>query len=252
MIKRIIITVLYWILAVLLISAVLVSLKYNFSDAIFISIMLVPGCVVLKFVLPKVSFSNFRKGLSDIFFILSAVMVTEVLFVICSHIAVKGFPAMVDGIRIPSVLINPAFLAIAMAFVTGGDYLLSKYLKKALADEPSPITFTSDYKKVSLNASEILYVESRDTEVWICATEGRRFRNKTGITQWENLLGEDFVRVHRSFVVNRRSIASASSDFLTLTDRTEIPVSRKYRDSVSHLPEISGSAEKFTMGQSGQ
>lgn len=244
MTKRIIITVLYWILAVLLISAVLVSLKYNFSDAFFISIMLVPGCVVLKFVLPKVSFSNFRKGLSDIFFILSAVMVTEVLFVICSHIAVKGFPAMVGGIRIPSVLINPAFLAIAMAFVTGGDYLLSKYLKKALADEPSLITFTSDYKKVSLSASEILYVESRDTEVRVCATEGRRFRNKTGITQWENLLGEDFVRVHRSFVVNRRSIVSASGDFLTLTDRTEIPVSRKYRDSVIHLPEISCSAEK--------
>lgn len=244
MTKRIIITVLYWILAVLLISAVLLSLNYNFSDGFFISIMLVPGCVVLKFVLPKVSFSNFRKGLSDIFFILSAVMVAEVLFVICSHIAVKGFPAMVDGIRIPSVLINPAFLAIAMAFVTGGDYLLSKYLKKALADEPAPITFTSDYKKVSLNASEILYVESRDTEVWVCATEGRRFRNKTGITQWENLLGEDFVRVHRSFVVNRRSIVSASGDFLTLTDRTEIPVSRKYRDSVIHLPEISCSAEK--------
>lgn len=235
MTKRIIITVIYWILAVLLISAVLVSLKYNFSDALFISIMLVPGCVVLKFVLPKVSFSNFRKGLSDIFFISAAVMVTEVLFVICSHIAVKGFPAMVDGIRIPSVLINPAFLAIAMAFVTGGDYLLSRHLQNAFAGEPAPIVFTSDYKKVTLNASEIIYVESRDTEVWVCATNGRRFRNKTGITQWENLLGEDFIRVHRSFVVNRNSIDSVAGEHLTLTDRTEIPVSRKYRDVVSSI-----------------
>lgn len=232
--KRIIITVLYWIIAVLLISAVLSSLKYEFPDAFFISLMLVPGCIVLKFVLPKVSFSNFRKGLSDIFFISAAVMVSELMFIICSHIAVKGFPAMVDGIRIPSVLINPAFIAIAMAFITGGDYLLSRYLKNALADEPAPIVFTSDYKKVTLNASEIIYVESRDTEVWICATNGRRFRNKTGITQWENILGEDFIRVHRSFVVSRRLIDSVAGDYLTLADRTEIPVSRKYRDILNN------------------
>jgi len=232
MAKRIIITVLYWIIAVLLISAVLVSLNYRFPDALFISIMLVPGCIILKFVLPKVSFSDFKKGLADIFFISAAVMVTELLFIICSHIAVKGFPAMTDGIRIPSVLINPAFLAIAMAFITGGDYLLSRYLKNLLTDEPAPIVFTSDYKRVTLNVSEISYVESRDTEVWVCATDGRRFRNKTGIAQWENLLGEDFIRVHRSFVVRKESIQEILNDSLTLVDGTTIPVSRKYREIV--------------------
>ena len=162
-------------------------------------------------------------------------MVTELLFILCSHIAIKGFPAMTYGIRIPSVLINPAFLAIAMAFITGGDYLLSKYLKNALSDAPTPIVFTSDYKKVSLNVSEILYVESRDTEVWVCATDGRKFRNKTGITQWENLLGEDFIRVHRSFVVRKESIQDTLSDSLTLEDGTSILVSRKYREAVSML-----------------
>jgi len=231
--KRIIITVLYWIIAVLLISAVLVSLEYIFADAIFVSIMLVPGCIILKFVLPKVSFSDFKKGVADLFFISAAVMVTELLFIICSHIAVKGFPAMTFGIRIPSVLINPAFIIIAMAFLTGGDYLLSKYLKKAFSDAQTPIVFTSDYKKVSLNPSEILYVESRDTEVWVCAADGRRFRNKTGITQWEHLLGEEFIRVHRSFLVRAESINEISSDSLTLADGTSIPVSRKYRETVS-------------------
>ena len=233
--KRIIITVLYWIIAVLLISAVLVSLEYIFADAIFVSIMLVPGCIILKFVLPKVSFSDFKKGVADLFFISAAVMVTELLFIICSHIAVKGFPAMTFGIRIPSVLINPAFIIIAMAFLTGGDYLLSKYLKKAFSDAQTPIVFTSDYKKVSLNPSEILYVESRDTEVWVCAADGRRFRNKTGITQWEHLLGEEFIRVHRSFLVRAESINEISFDSLTLADGTSIPVSRKYREKVSSL-----------------
>ena len=232
--KRIIITVLYWIIAVLLISSVLVSLKYEFPDALLISVMLVPGCIVMKFVLPTVSFSSFKKGLADIFFISAAVMVTELLFLFCTHIAVLGLSEIYNGhANIPSMLINPAFIAIAMAFITGGDYLLSRYLKKAFSDAQTPIVFTSDYKKVSLNPSEILYVESRDTEVWVCATDGRKFRNKTGITQWENLLGEDFIRVHRSFVVRKESIHELSFDSLTLSDGTSIPVSRKYREIVS-------------------
>ncbi len=234
--KRIIISVLYWIIAVLLISAVLSSLKYEFPDAFFISLMLVPGCIVMKFVLPTVSFSSFKKGLADIFFISAAVMVTELLFLFCTHIAVLGLSEIYNGhANIPSMLINPAFIAIAMAFITGGDYLLSRYLKKAFSDAQTPIVFTSDYKKVSLNPSEILYVESRDTEVWVCAADGRKFRNKTGITQWENLLGEDFIRVHRSFVVRKESIHEISFDSLTLSDGTSIPVSRKYRETVSSL-----------------
>ena len=234
--KRILITVLYWIIAVLLISAVLVSLKYKFADAFLISIMLVPGCIVMKFVLPKVSFCNFRKGLADIFFISAAVMVTELLLLFCSHIAVLGLSEINNGhANVPSMLINPAFIAIAMAFVTGGDYLLSRYLKNAVSDAPTPVVFTSDYKKVSLNASEILYVESRDTEVWVCATDDRKFRNKTGITQWENLLGEDFIRVHRSYVVRKESIQETLSDSLILADGTSVPVSRKYREIVASL-----------------
>jgi len=234
--KRILITVLYWIIAVLLVSAVLSSLKYEFPDAFFISLMLVPGCIVIKFVLPKVSFCNFRKGLADIFFISAAVMVTELLLLFCSHISVQGLSEINNGhANVPSLLINPAFIAITTAFVTGGDYLLSGYLKNAFSDAPTPIVFTSDYKKVSLDASEILYVESRDTEVWVCATDGRRFRNKTGITQWENLLGEDFIRVHRSFVVRKESIQETLSDSLTLADGTSVPVSRKYRETVLEL-----------------
>lgn len=232
--KRLIITILYWIAAVLLISAILVSLRYEFPEALFISVMLVPGCIVLKFVLPKVSFSNFKKGLADIFFISAAVMVTELLFLFCSHLAIIGLSEIIDGhAQVPSMLINPAFVAIAMAFITGGDYLLSRYLKNVISDAPTPVVFTSDYKKVSLNTSEILYVESRDTEVWVYATEGRRFRNKTGITQWENLLGEDFIRVHRSFVVRKESIQEILSDSLTLADGTSVPVSRKYREIVA-------------------
>ena len=58
---------------------------------------------------------------------------------------------------------------------------------------------------------------------------------QTGISQWENLLGKDFIRVHRSYLVRKELIQETLYDSLTLADGTSIPVSRKYRDIVASL-----------------
>ncbi|MBO6248776.1 MAG: LytTR family transcriptional regulator [Bacteroidales bacterium] len=74
-------------------------------------------------------------------------------------------------------------------------------------------------------------MESRDSEVWIVARDGRQYRNKTGISQWENLLGTGFLRVHRSFLVNISDAALTAPDVISIGGQ-EIPVSRKYKESV--------------------
>lgn len=232
--KRILITVAYWSASVLMISLMLISLGYCFSDALFVSISFVPGCLVLRWLLPYVSFSNRTKGIFNLSFVLLAVILTDMLLVIWCHIMMNGLQVSFYS-GFPTLLVNPAFLSLIMIVLTGGDYVLSRYLKSRFRNEPHPVTFTSDYRKVTLDLSEIIYVESRDTEVWVCATDGRKFRNKTGVTQWENLLGEDFIRVHRSFVVRKESIQETLSDSLTLADGTSIPVSRKYREIVASL-----------------
>ena len=208
------------------------SLDYCFADALFVSISFVPGCLVLRFLLPYVSLSEQKKGIINLILVVSAVVLTDMLLVIWCHIMMNGFLiSFYDGF--PTILVNPAFISIVMLVLTGGDYVLSRCLKSRFQNEAHPVTFTSDYKKVTLDISEILYVESRDTEVWVYATDDRRFRNKTGITHWENLLGEDFLRVHRSYVVKKSVITYVGSESITLQEGTEIPVSRKYKDSVS-------------------
>jgi DNA-binding LytR/AlgR family response regulator len=82
-----------------------------------------------------------------------------------------------------------------------------------------------------LKKEDILYVESRDSEVWIVTRDGRQYRNKTGIGQWENLLGPGFLRIHRSFLVNLSDATLTTPDLVTIAGQS-IPVSRKYKDSV--------------------
>ncbi len=232
--KRILLTVTYWSASVLMISFVLMSLGYCFSDALFVSMSFVPGCLVLRWLLPHVHFTDLRKGIFNIVFVVLAVILTDMLLVIWAHIMMNGLQASYYS-GFPTLLVNPAFLSLVMIVLTGGDYVLSHYLKSRFRNEPHPVTFTSDYRKVTLDLSEIIYVESRDTEVWVYAADGRHYRNKTGITQWENLLGEDFIRVHRSYVVRKAYIHEVASDCLTLSGGTSIPVSRKYRESVANI-----------------
>ena len=150
---------------------------------------------------------------------------------ILNHIDPQG--RMYYDIGIANIMVNPVFGASMILLLIGGEFVVSRKYKDEKED--SRISFTSDRHKVILDRNEIIYAESNDSEVWIYATEGRRFRNKTGITQWGNVLGEDFIRVHRSYIVNTNFVVSVSMESLTLSEGITIPVSRKYRDSVKNL-----------------
>lgn len=101
-------------------------------------------------------------------------------------------------------------LIVIAALLLAGDWVMARQLDKWFPSEKEPIRFVSDRKSVSLLPEEIRYIESNDKEVTVFATEGRRFRNRTGIAQWEALLGRDFVRIHRSYLVRRSAITSIS------------------------------------------
>ena len=70
--------------------------------------------------------------------------------------------------------------------------------------------------------------------MWIISRDGGQYRNRTGISQWENLLGPDFLRIHRSYLVNVADATLESPDLVSIGNQS-IPVSRKYKDSVKAI-----------------
>lgn len=229
--KKIVMIVLYWVLAVFIIAFVLWRAGLSSWEPVLMALLFIPGCITLKFILPKISFRNLREGLLNVFYILCAVVLTVMLMLMIMQLHLN-----VDGIyqseQINPILVNPLFIASVMLVLTLGDRLLSRYFKSDSASDSHQITFTSDYKKITLDVKEIKYIESHDTEVWLYATEDRLFRNRTGITQWENILGEDFVRVHRSYLVRRDGIMTTDLEHIILSDNTEIPVSKTFRKNL--------------------
>lgn len=95
------------------------------------------------------------------------------------------------------------------------------------------ISLRSDGKNEVLRQEEILYLEAVKDYVRVVTADGQKRLVLETLGSVEKLLANDiFQRVHRSFVVNRQRIADTSAHTLTLTDGTEIPVGRKYRDTI--------------------
>ena len=231
--KKSIIIVTYWLAAIVLTAFLLTSLDYDLWQAVLMSLSFLPAAMALSFFLPKVERNSQgkRRILDTIYIVLGVVLMTFFMIYLWQWLFISF-----DGLEgwkvwsIPAMLGNPVFVAAILAILAYGNYLLVQWLEKKYPTD-RPITFTSDYKKVSLKKEDILYIESRDSEVWIVTRDGGQYRNRTGIGQWENLLGPGFLRIHRSFLVNVADASLTSPDIVSIGSQS-IPVSRKYKDSV--------------------
>ena len=230
--KRILIIVLYWIAAILLTAVLVVSLDYTFWQGVLIGIFFLPCAMALSFFLPKVAKESASDRIKHTVYIVLGVMALALFLLFIAHMLfsyIKDEPPYSFSQGFAPMLSNPVFLAFILTILAYGEFIIEKWLGKSR--KAHPVSFTSDYRKVTVNAEDILYVESRDSEVWIHTRDGKSYRNKTGITQWENLLGPDFIRIHRSFLVNGKDAVHTSPDIITVAG-TQLPVSRKYKESV--------------------
>lgn len=232
----------YWILSVL-VSALVISYvdHTSFSNAFFVGTMFLPGALAARYMLPKVSFKKKGEGIRNTVYIILAIILLEFLLLILAHnilrigYAIRPSQFRGRGFNYPKTgVMNIWFITLMVSVFAVGGYLLDRWLMRKHPEMESGITFCSDRKKVTLLPNEIVYVESCDTEVYIHTSDGRTLRNKTGISQWESVLGERFIRVHRAFLVNSKYVSSYKGDTIKVGDE-ELPVSRKYQKDLKEL-----------------
>ena len=217
----------YWLAAIALQAAILVSLDYTMAQAVLIGLIFCPCALALEFLMPKA-----RKPMDKVYLSLAVLIGVFVLILILHYYA---WARIADGVRktqdVAPMLINPAFLGLILTVLAIGDYYWAKWLAKRFKAKDRTITFFSDRRSVTLPVADIAFIESNDTEVRIVTVSGESHRNKTGISQWANLLGDDFLRIHRSYLVNTALMTVTAPDTVTVGD-VQLPVSRKYKETL--------------------
>ena len=146
--------------------------------------------------------------------------------------ALKGFE-----LDVIDYLLKPySFERFLKAVNKAQDYLsiLEKNQTQPAAEEISFssqfIFVKSDYKLVKIEIAEIQYIESLKDYIKIVAGEKPVVTLSSMKAIEEKLVPPDFIRVHRSFIVNIRKIQYIHRNYVMVGDK-EIPIGDNYKDS---------------------
>ncbi|HOY95501.1 MAG TPA: LytTR family DNA-binding domain-containing protein [Catalimonadaceae bacterium] len=92
----------------------------------------------------------------------------------------------------------------------------------------------SEYKAVKINLSDILYIEGMDSYVKIYAGGKPVLSLMSMKAMMEMLPAEDFLRVHRSFIIPISKVNSIRNKVIKVGDK-EIPIGGTYEDAVETI-----------------
>lgn len=92
----------------------------------------------------------------------------------------------------------------------------------------------SERININLPYDQIVYVESLGNYVRLLVSEGKPVLTKEKISALEERLPHNFLRIHRSIIVNRDKIQSFNRELITVNE-VELPLSRKYKEEVIRI-----------------
>jgi len=103
--------------------------------------------------------------------------------------------------------------------------------KEIIPEKSDTIFVRSDRKMVKISIPDILYIESLADYIKIHLPDNTVVTRETMSSIEAKLPQQDFMRVHRSFVVSIAGIESFTNEYVEI-NRKQIPISRSYKKEV--------------------
>ena len=215
--------------AIVIITCTLMCIDYSVGEASAIAVIFLPGILIARYATPQLSFADRWQGCCNTIFLWAGILAIEYFLIMLAHYYILN-PITMLPYQVPSLITNPLFILFEVAAFSITGLLIEQEIERR---EPydHTIRFTSERRTITLDPADVLYIESNDTEVFVCPADGDSFRTRTRISQWENILDKRFLRIHRSYIINTHRIDSFAGTRVRIQHRT-IELSRKYKESV--------------------
>lgn len=137
-------------------------------------------------------------------------------------------------------IVNMALLLYAIVFIHGFSVLFQHFVKQKKTleglivdqrkEKQRAFVVVSQRKQVRIEEQSVLYIESLSDYVKVHLTSGEVIVTKATITSLEAELSKDFVRIHRSFLVNKHHVTSFTREKVMFDDLA-LNITRKYKES---------------------
>ncbi|MGQ1785852.1 MULTISPECIES: LytR/AlgR family response regulator transcription factor [unclassified Saccharicrinis] len=199
------------------------ELQGSFTNAIKAMEYINDNAVDLMFVdinMPDLSGMDFVKALSN---------PPKVIFTTAyREYAVEGFQ--VDA---ADYLVKPIGYSdfLKSADKTRQRFFADKKTAETVQNNEQFLFIKSEYKIIRINYNDILYVEGMRDYVRIHLDNQKPVMALMSIKKMqEHLPGQDFMRVHRSFIVNLKKISTIERNRIVFDGKVYIPISDQYKE----------------------
>lgn len=167
---------------------------------------------------------------------LEMLVVTASFVILANYQYNKMLPITVDaismGITLYLIVFGVAFIRMISVFRQDAEEK-NRLLSAIERNNTESITVVADRKKVPLKVADIIYIESLADYVKITTAKDSLI-TKEKISSLNAKLPTSFIRIHRSFLVNKNHILSFNKEAVVVRDK-ELPISRSYKKSTETI-----------------
>ncbi|QCK16131.1 LytR/AlgR family response regulator transcription factor [Mangrovivirga cuniculi] len=242
--KRLIKHLAYWILILLFLTAFFGYNWKSHTTAFYFSIFLLPVVIATTYffnfwLVPNYLLkSKYGKFALYFFYMLVVSLYLEMVVTLISFVVIANYNMEVMNLESISIFILGINLYL-IVFATSFIRLVVQFRKKSLQldtlktqqekNQQAVINIRADRKNHQVILDDLLYIESLSDYVKIVTTE-EELITREKISKLHSDLPDQFIRIHRSFVINKRKVQSFTNTELTINN-TSIPISRTYKKS---------------------
>jgi hypothetical protein len=234
----------FWILIVVILTISFGSFDGDYSKAFLFVTFLMPAALGTSFLINSVLIPKyllkqryFKFGLY-LFYTLVISLYLEMVAVILGLTLLANYQYQNLGPYTQNIF----FLTITLYFIVlleaFGKLLfnfqqrsqeLRELEEKEARNSVSSLIVKSNRETVSIPINEIFFIESLSDYVKIYSEPGEVL-TKERISRLPDRLTDDFIRIHRSFLVNKNYVESFTAQYVVVRGK-ELPVGRKFKES---------------------
>jgi hypothetical protein len=153
---------------------------------------------------------------------------------------VQSMSILILGINLYLIVFATSFIRLVIQFRNKSQHI--HFLETEIQKKEKPaFVIRADRKNHHIPPDDLLYIESLNDYVKVVTT-GPALTAREKITRLHERLPAQFIRVHRSFVINKEKVESYTKTEVLMQGGTAIPIGRTYKQSA--IEELEAAALK--------
>ncbi len=236
--------IVYWTLVLLFLTVFFGQYWESYSLAFYFSSLLLPIVMGTSyffdlFLVPRYFLTGQYWSLAlYTFYMLVVSLYLEMLVAIFSFAVIANYRLITMSVVSTSIFVLGITLYL-IVFITsfirliiqmrGKNKLIESLEQQRLRNEKTAITIRADRKNIQVPFDDLLYLESLDDYVKVVTRTGQ-LMTREKITKLHQDLPDQFVRIHRSFIINKEKVTTFTRKQVTI-NHIMLPIGRSFKQT---------------------